>query len=72
MFPFQPGSPKLRVLHLTDFHMDKDFIEGSNTDCGEPVCCRIGDGPPGKNVTCNLMFSSTLTTISANSENPAK
>ncbi|XP_060565610.1 sphingomyelin phosphodiesterase-like [Ruditapes philippinarum] len=42
----KPGSPRLRVLHLTDFHLDKDYTVGSNTDCGEPLCCRAADGPP--------------------------
>lgn len=42
----KPGSPTMRVLHLTDFHMDAEYKVGSNADCGEPLCCRVGDGPP--------------------------
>lgn len=39
----QPGSPKLRILHLTDIHIDSQYLAGANADCGEPLCCRIGD-----------------------------
>jgi len=41
---FQPDAPKLRILHITDLHIDYDYIPGSNSDCGEPICCRQGDG----------------------------
>ena len=41
---FQPDAPKLRILHITDLHIDNDYIPGSNSDCGEPICCRQGDG----------------------------
>ncbi|XP_052797334.1 sphingomyelin phosphodiesterase-like [Mya arenaria] len=44
--PPKAGSPTLRVLHLTDFHLDAEYSAGSNTDCGEPLCCRADDGPP--------------------------
>jgi sphingomyelin phosphodiesterase len=41
---FQADAPKLRILHITDLHIDNDYIPGSNSDCGEPICCRQGDG----------------------------
>jgi len=41
---FQPDAPKLRILHITDLHIDYDYIPGSNSDCGEFLCCRQGDG----------------------------
>ncbi|XP_060565615.1 sphingomyelin phosphodiesterase-like [Ruditapes philippinarum] len=47
----KPDSPRLRILHLTDFHMDKDYMEGTNAECGEPLCCRIQNGPPSPGVT---------------------
>ncbi|CAJ0567409.1 unnamed protein product, partial [Mesorhabditis spiculigera] len=49
--PYQPlpaptaGKPKLNVLHLTDIHVDMYYEEGSEADCGEPLCCR-GDKNP--------------------------
>lgn len=39
----QPGSPILRILHLTDIHIDTQYLAGASADCGEPLCCRIGD-----------------------------
>lgn len=33
------------ILHLTDTHVDLEYQEGFNTDCGEPFCCRQKDGP---------------------------
>jgi sphingomyelin phosphodiesterase len=45
--PFRPpkaGQPKLRVLHLTDLHVDLHYRPGSNADCGKPLCCQ--DGQP--------------------------
>lgn len=36
-------APKLKVLHLTDTHLDPLYVEGSNAVCAEPMCCRSGD-----------------------------
>lgn len=44
---FQPGSPVSRVLHFSDVHIDHLYQEGSNPNCGEPLCCRSNDKPPG-------------------------
>ena len=44
---FQPGSPVSRVLHFSDVHLDHLYQEGSDPDCGEPLCCRKNDKPPG-------------------------
>ncbi|XP_061106332.1 sphingomyelin phosphodiesterase [Conger conger] len=38
--PPQPGSPRDRVLFLTDVHWDREYQEGSSADCKEPLCCR--------------------------------
>lgn len=35
----------LRVLHLSDTHLDPYYQEGSNADCKELMCCRMTDGP---------------------------
>ncbi|XP_006818659.1 sphingomyelin phosphodiesterase-like [Saccoglossus kowalevskii] len=44
--PPKKGAPISRVLHLADIHYDRDYMTGSNTECGEPLCCRSNDGPP--------------------------
>lgn len=31
---------------MADIHLDEYYSPGSNTDCGEPVCCRAADGAP--------------------------
>ncbi|XP_064596702.1 sphingomyelin phosphodiesterase-like [Liolophura sinensis] len=41
-----PGAPKIRILQITDIHLDLEYGEGLNTNCGEPICCRTGNGPP--------------------------
>lgn len=38
--PPRPGSPRNRVLFLTDVHWDREYAEGSGADCKEPLCCR--------------------------------
>ena len=45
-FFFQPGSPVSRVLQFSDVHIDHLYQEGSNPNCGEPLCCRSNDKPP--------------------------
>lgn len=44
--PPKPGSPQNRVLFLTDIHWDRDYAEGSNPDCKDPLCCRNVTGHP--------------------------
>ncbi|XP_042913206.2 sphingomyelin phosphodiesterase-like, partial [Parasteatoda tepidariorum] len=39
-----PGAPVLKVLHLSDTHLDPYYQEGSNADCKELMCCRLTDG----------------------------
>ncbi|KAG5844721.1 hypothetical protein ANANG_G00165530 [Anguilla anguilla] len=36
----RPGSPRNRVLFLTDVHWDREYAAGSGADCKEPLCCR--------------------------------
>lgn len=48
----KPNAPKLKVLHISDTHVDPLYLEGSNADCGEPLCCQKNDG------TANVSFSS--------------
>lgn len=32
-------------LHVTDIHFDPLYLEGAETQCGKPLCCRAEDGP---------------------------
>lgn len=36
----------LKVVQITDTHYDPHYLEGSNVDCGEPLCCRADSGKP--------------------------
>jgi sphingomyelin phosphodiesterase len=36
----------VRVMHLSDIHLDFDYVEGTNKNCNEPVCCRTHVGLP--------------------------
>ncbi|CAG2179672.1 unnamed protein product, partial [Oppiella nova] len=41
--PFVPKSgndKQLKMLHLTDIHLDLYYTPGSNSVCDEPICCR--------------------------------
>lgn len=38
--PVKSGNPTLKVLHLTDVHMDTQYTVGEEAQCGEPQCCR--------------------------------
>lgn len=38
--PLQLGKPTLKVLQISDTHLDLDYVEGSNANCDEPLCCR--------------------------------
>nr|XP_023022925.1 sphingomyelin phosphodiesterase-like [Leptinotarsa decemlineata] len=38
------NAPTFKVLHLSDTHYDPYYMEGSNADCGEPLCCRLTNG----------------------------
>ena len=42
--------PLIRILHLSDIHIDVEYTEGLNAECGEPVCCRPPNNPapPGR------------------------
>ncbi|KAF4523736.1 hypothetical protein B566_EDAN013853 [Ephemera danica] len=44
--PPPEGSPRLRVVQITDVHLDYRYVEGGNPFCGEPTCCRVDQGAP--------------------------
>lgn len=38
------NAKSLRLLHLTDFHYDPDYVVGSNAVCSAPLCCQKDSG----------------------------
>jgi len=43
---FQHSNEKtFKVLQLSDTHFDPFYEEGTNANCGEPLCCRSSSGP---------------------------
>ncbi|KAL5256367.1 hypothetical protein ACHWQZ_G011559 [Mnemiopsis leidyi] len=42
------GLPTLKVVQLSDVHIDLQYRPGSEKDCDEPVCCREGKGAGDK------------------------
>lgn len=54
--PAQPGTPVMRVLHLTDLHLDDQYLAGADTGCGEPLCCRNTDTYPGNHQPSHNTF----------------
>lgn len=40
------AAPFFKVLHISDTHYDPHYLEGSNADCNEPLCCRLSSGRP--------------------------
>ncbi|XP_064489276.1 sphingomyelin phosphodiesterase-like [Ornithodoros turicata] len=47
--PPSAGARTLRVLHLSDTHVDHRYTIGSWADCKEPLCCHSDNGLPGAN-----------------------
>uniref|UniRef100_A0A914YU45 Calcineurin-like phosphoesterase domain-containing protein n=1 Tax=Panagrolaimus superbus TaxID=310955 RepID=A0A914YU45_9BILA len=44
----EKGKPILKVLHLSDLHIDNEYIIGAEAKCGEMMCCRpAGDDNAG-------------------------
>uniref|UniRef100_A0A1I8IP86 Sphingomyelin phosphodiesterase n=1 Tax=Macrostomum lignano TaxID=282301 RepID=A0A1I8IP86_9PLAT len=46
ILPPKSGAPRLRILHLSDVHIDVLYSVGASADCGLPTCCRRSDGMP--------------------------
>lgn len=36
----QSKKPLIKILHLSDTHVDPQYTSGANAKCGEPMCCR--------------------------------
>lgn len=41
----QKTANDLSILHLTDIHNDPEYLEGSEANCQEPMCCRGSSTP---------------------------
>ena len=42
------GRDVVTAVHLSDLHIDLLYKEGTNADCGSPLCCREEFGYPGE------------------------
>jgi sphingomyelin phosphodiesterase len=42
------------IVHISDIHLDSLYTVGSNTQCGQPLCCRAENGPGKGNNTAGL------------------
>ncbi|EJD50481.1 putative acid sphingomyelinase [Auricularia subglabra TFB-10046 SS5] len=38
--PPSSGRPPLRVVHMSDVHIDREYTVGSEGNCTKPICCR--------------------------------
>ena len=36
----------IKILHLSDIHIDLEYTEGLNANCEDPLCCRPPNSPP--------------------------
>ena len=45
-WPEHGGQLTGTFVHITDLHVQMDYTEGANTDCGQPICCRGVKGQP--------------------------
>ncbi|KAF8382030.1 asm-3 [Pristionchus pacificus] len=43
--PIDKTKPTLKVLHLSDLHIDRKYTVGLEAQCGEPQCCRPIEDP---------------------------
>jgi sphingomyelin phosphodiesterase len=45
MVSLQEGLEGLKILHISDLHVDPLYSEGSESVCDKPICCQIINGP---------------------------
>jgi len=43
--PPPPDTQQLKVLHITDIHLDLTYTVGNSAECGLPMCCGNTSGP---------------------------
>ena len=39
------GAPTKKILHLSDLHLDLNYMIGANAECDLPMCCSSTVGP---------------------------
>jgi len=44
-FFFQAEGRRLKVLHISDTHLDPYYAPGSLASCALPLCCRLTSAP---------------------------
>ncbi|KAI5116890.1 hypothetical protein M0805_004635 [Coniferiporia weirii] len=42
--PKRPSGERLKVLHISDFHLDPRYATGAEANCTSGLCCRVGNG----------------------------
>ena len=40
------GREPLKIVLMSDIHLDYDYTPGMSIDCGKPLCCRSDSGFP--------------------------
>jgi sphingomyelin phosphodiesterase len=53
-----PNTKTYRVVHLSDIHFDKDYTQGTEANCDEPLCCRPQSAPAKNNITAGYWGTS--------------
>lgn len=48
--PLNKTAPELKVVQVSDIHLDLRYKEGTIVDCGKPLCCHKPPGKDEKNV----------------------
>lgn len=48
--PSFPSNSTLKILHLSDMHIDVYYKENSESDCGKPMCCREEKNKSNKDI----------------------
>eukprot|EP01104_Vermistella_antarctica_P004959 TRINITY_DN15366_c0_g1_i1.p1 TRINITY_DN15366_c0_g1~~TRINITY_DN15366_c0_g1_i1.p1 ORF type:complete len:574 (-),score=87.52 TRINITY_DN15366_c0_g1_i1:107-1828(-) len=59
----QPRSLSGNFLHISDLHLDMYYEANTNPNCGEPLCCRMGQGPGDAGVYGNYECDLPLITL---------
>ena len=66
-----PTAPQLKMLHITDIHLDPNYIEGASVYCDYGICChepaseysRVKSGKYGSLVNCDTSNDTLLSFV---------
>ena len=73
-FPTDKNRKTLKVLHITDVHIDEHYEENTDSECTQPLCCRkVSDGVKnsekshywGTRRSCDIPFRTFEATMEA-------